>query len=119
MPFQNLLEDLLERMPGSLGAILVDWEGEAVAQSGVMNEYDLKVFGAHKGIILNNLREVVERTDESGLEEITITTTSNKTLVLPVTTEYFLVITLQREATLGRSLFEARRTIAALKEEIA
>jgi len=118
MPFRNLLEELLERTPGALGTILVDWEGEAVMQAGLMNEYELQVFGAHKGIILNNLREVVGRSDASSLKEITIVTSDSQTLVLPVNPEYFLVLNLQREATLGRALFEARRTVAALKLEI-
>ena len=43
---------------------------------------------------------------------------SAQTLVLPVTNDYFLVLTLDRTDSLGRALFEARRCIQALQKEI-
>ena len=35
----------------TLGAILVDWEGEAVAHVAGMDDYELKVLGAYSGAI--------------------------------------------------------------------
>ena len=119
MSFKVLLNELVSQVPGALGAIIADWEGEAVDQSGCMDDYELKVIGAHKGIILQNLRDVVKRLGEDQLHELVITTEQAQTLVLPVTNDYFLVLTLERSAMLGRALFEARRCILALQQEIA
>jgi predicted regulator of Ras-like GTPase activity (Roadblock/LC7/MglB family) len=106
-------------VPGAQGAIVADWEGEAVAQVGIMDEYDLKVIGAHKGVILHSMREVVDRLGDDELKEIIITTKQAQTLVLPVTKDYYLVLTLDRSDVLGRALLEARRCIQALYQEIA
>ena len=119
MPFKELLAKLVEGVPGARGAIVADWEGEAVDHAGLMDDYELKVVGAHKGVILNNLREVVRRLDGGRLEELAIATERTQTLVLPLTEEYFLVLSLGREAALGRALFEARRCAARLRAEIA
>ncbi|BCR04166.1 GTPase [Desulfuromonas versatilis] len=119
MPFQKLLGELIERVPGARGAILADWEGEAVDQVARMDTYELKVMGAHKGVILNNLREILERLESDQLQEIVVTTALAQTLIMPVTHEYFLVLTLDKGDTLGRALFEARRCVALLKQEIA
>ncbi len=119
MPFKPLLNLLIERVPGAQGAIVADWEGEAVAQVGIMDEYDLKVIGAHKGVILHSMREVVDRLGDDELKEIIITTKQAQTLVLPVTKDYYLVLTLDRSDVLGRALLEARRCIQALYQEIA
>jgi predicted regulator of Ras-like GTPase activity (Roadblock/LC7/MglB family) len=119
VPFKPLLKSLVERVPGAQGAIIADWEGEAVDQVGIMNDYDLKVIGAHKGVILHNIREVVDRLGDDELKEIVITTKETQTLILPVTKEYFLVLTLDRSDMLGRALLEARRCIQALYREIA
>jgi predicted regulator of Ras-like GTPase activity (Roadblock/LC7/MglB family) len=105
-------------VPGAQGAILADWEGEAVDQVAVMDEYDLKVIGAHKGVILHNMRDVVQRLGDDQLQEIVVTTKTTQTLVLPVNVDYFLVFTLDRSDVLGMALFEARRCIAALRKEI-
>ena len=119
MSFKELLGQLVASVPGAQGAILADWEGEAVDQVGLMDDYELKIIGAHKGVILHNLREVVARLGDDLLSEIIITTTGAQTLVLPVTDDYFLVLTLDRSDSLGRALFEARRCTQALQKEIA
>lgn len=119
MPFKSLLNLLVERVPGAQGAIIADWEGEAVDQVGIMDEYDLKVIGAHKGVILHNMREVVDRLGNDELKEIVVTTEQGQTLILPVTKDYYLVLTLDRSDMLGRALLEARRCIQALYQEIA
>ena len=119
MSFKALLGQLVTSVPGAQGAILADWEGEAVDQFGLMDDYELKVIGAHKGVILHNMREVVTRLGDDRLSEIVITTSHAQTLVLPVTNDYFLVLTLDRSDSLGRALFEARRCTQALMREIA
>ena len=119
MPFRELLARLVAAVPGAQGAILADWEGEAVDQHGLMDDYELKVLGAHKGIILHNMREILTRLGDDRLSEIIITTTHAQMLILPVTSDYFLVVTLDRSDSLGRALFEARRCIQALQREIA
>lgn len=119
MPFKRWLNELLTRVPGAQGAILADWEGEAVEQIGLLDDYDLKVIAAHKGVILSNLREVVDRLGDDQLNEVVITTKCGQTLILPVTRDYYLVLTMDRSDMLGRALLEARRCRQALYREIA
>ncbi len=119
MSFKQTLENLIERVPGALGAIFADWEGEAIDQASRIGDYELKVIGAHKGIILKNMRQAMRDLESDVLEEIVVTTERNQTLILPVTQDYYLVLTLERGEMLGRALFEARRTIAILRSEIA
>jgi predicted regulator of Ras-like GTPase activity (Roadblock/LC7/MglB family) len=76
------------------------------------------VIGAHKGVILHNMREVVDRLGDDDLREIVVTTRQTQTLILPVTKEYYLVLILDRSDMLGRALLEARRCILALHKEI-
>lgn len=119
MPFKGLLGHLVNAVPGALGAILVDWEGEAVDQVARMDDYELKVLGAHKGVILDHMRAVVARLEGVDLEELVVSTARTQTVIMPVTREYFLVLTLARGEALGRALFETRRCVARLREEIA
>lgn len=118
MPLKRSLGQLVEQVPGARGAILIDWEGEAVDQVARIDLYELKVIGAHNGVILCNLREIVTRLGGDQLEEIVISTATTQTVVLPVTAEYYLVFTLDKGEQLGLALFAARRCAAALREEI-
>jgi len=120
MPFKTALTELLERVPGSLGAILADWEGEAVDHVSIrIEEFDMKIIGAHKGIILANMRQAMRDLDSDELEEIIVTTEKTQTLVVPITSDYYLVLTLQKEASFGRARFEAHKTVQVLRAEIA
>jgi len=118
MPFKKILGELLDSLPNGLGAILVDWEGEAVDQVGIIDDYELKVIGAHKGLILTNLRQAVARVEGNQLQEIAITTEQVQTLILPVDEDYFLVLAMQKGEAYGRAVFEAGRCLEKLKQEI-
>jgi predicted regulator of Ras-like GTPase activity (Roadblock/LC7/MglB family) len=118
MPLRILLQELVERTDGARGAILADWEGEAVEHFSCMDDFQLKVAGAHKGVILDGLRRVTARLGGAEPQEIVISTEKSQTLVLPVTHEYFLVLILAPDSLFGRALFEARRCIDRLRQEI-
>ncbi len=117
MPFKSLLKRLLEDIPGAMGAIIIDWEGEAVDQVARINEYDIKVLGAHNGIILTLLREALQRIDSGGLEEVVIRTGENKTLIAPLTEDYLLVLYLGPRAIAARASFKMRRCVDELRDE--
>lgn len=118
MAFKRILGRLVDAVPGACGAILADWEGEAVDQVASMDDFELKVIGAHQGVILTNLREVVRRLEGNDLREIVVTASLKQVVILPVTPDYFLVLALERGAPLGRALFEARRSVVLLRNEI-
>ena len=117
MPFKSLLNRLLEDIPGALGAIIVDWEGEAVDQVARINEYDIKVLGAHSGIILSQLREALFRIDSGDLDEVVIRTGQNKTLISPLTEEYLLILQLGPKAIVARAAYKMRCCVEALRDE--
>lgn len=119
MPMKEDLGRLVRSVPGALGAILIDWEGEAVEHVACMDDYELRVLGAYKGAILLNMRETVARFGGDTLEEMVVGTAESRTIVRPITSEYFLVFTFRTgEALLGRALFEVRRCALRLRDDI-
>ena len=117
MPFKSLLSRLLEDIPGALGAIIVDWEGEAVDQVARINEYDIKVLGAHSGIILGQLNEALLRIDSGELQEVVIRAGKNKILISPLTEEYLLILQLGEDAIAARAAYKMRHCVAELRDE--
>lgn len=118
MPFKGILGGLVDSVAGANGALLADWEGEAVDQATSLDVYRLQVIGAHTGVILTHVREVLRRLAGGEPKEFVIAAKRMRIVILPVTQEYFLVLTLDRDAALGRALFEARRCARRLRDEI-
>ena len=117
MPFKLLMNRLLEDIPGALGAIIIDWEGEAVDQVTQTEEYDIKVLGAHSGIILSLLREALSRVDGGHLEEVVIHTGQHKTMIAPLTEDYLLVLQLESKAITARAAYVMRPYVDELRSE--
>jgi len=118
VPFKSILKDLVESIPGASGAILADWEGESVEQHCLYDDFEMKVTGAHNGIILNRLKEVYSQFPAGKLEEAVIVTGSQQVVVGAIGTDYSLVVTLAREALLGPALYQFRETLKSLEKEI-
>jgi predicted regulator of Ras-like GTPase activity (Roadblock/LC7/MglB family) len=117
MPFKTALRQLLDAVPGSLGAIIVDWEGEAVDHVSQLNDYDIKVIGAHNGIILTRLQNVIDRTEGGRLEEVVICSSTARTLVQPLTEDYLLLLELDLTARVAAARYRLRCCAEELSDE--
>lgn len=118
VPFKTILIELVESTSGSSGAILADWEGEAVEQYSLYDPYEMKVIGAHKGIILSQMKEIHARFPAGDLQEAILTTASQHVIFGPVGPEYSLVMTLDRKAMVGKGLHCFRKSVKRLVKEI-
>ncbi|WP_321365573.1 roadblock/LC7 domain-containing protein [uncultured Desulfuromusa sp.] len=117
MPFKSLLKRLLEDIPGALGAIIVDWEGESVDHVARIDDYDIKVLGAHSGIILSRLRDTLSRVDSGDLDQVVIRAAGNKILISPLTEDYLLMLQLGGEAIVARAAYKMRHCVDELRDE--
>lgn len=118
MSFKAILSELVCMVPGAGGAILADWEGEAVDHVAMMDEYELKVMVAHFGIILNRIRELQQRLDDGPVMELLITMGNRRVIVGAVGNDYCLLIPLDRDAVIGRAAVGFRRVRETLVKEI-
>lgn len=118
MPFKTILTDLVKSVPGANGAVLADWEGEAVEHICLYDDYELKVIGAHKGIILNRMKEIHVRFPLGELQEVIITTAAQHIIIGAVGPDYSLVMTLERNALLGLARQMFRSSVTLLEKEI-
>lgn len=118
MPFKSILRELVESVPGATGAILADWEGEAVEQHCLYDDYELKIIAAHKGILLTRIKEVHAAFAGGEPDDAVITTDSRHILSGVVGADYSLVMTLDRGAVVGLALYRFRRSLKLLEKEI-
>lgn len=108
----------MDSVPGSTGAILADWEGEAVEQSCKYDIFDLKVIGAHKGILLNLLKDAHQKMDAGEMTYSVITTDKQHYLTGPIGADYFLVMTIDRTAIVGLAIRHFQLAIDRMYKEI-
>ena len=118
MPFINILKKLVDSTPDSVGAILVDWEGEAVQEYCHCDPYDIRFVAAHKGIILARLKETQSSAQIGEVEDVVVTSSKGHLLIGCIDKDYSLVMNVERTTTVALALYHFRRAVSELKKEI-
>lgn len=118
MPFKSILKRLVENVDGAQGAILLDWEGEAVDQYATISDYDIKFLGAHMGIILYSLtKRLKEELGDEDVKSVIIDLDNKKFAVCTVDKDYFAVLALSPDVVLGLVRRELEAAVNAIRKE--
>jgi predicted regulator of Ras-like GTPase activity (Roadblock/LC7/MglB family) len=93
MPFKDVLGLIVESVKGGVGAILVDDEGEAVDIFTHGDKYEIRLAGAHYGIVLTLLEEAMQRLESGGsLQSLSIKAERLSFTIMPVQEGLFVVL---------------------------
>jgi len=118
MPFKSILKQLVDRTPHAVGAILVDWEGEAVQEYCHCEPYDIRFIAAHQGIILGRLKEIQDSVQAGDVEDVVVTATDGHLIVGCIDPDYSLVMSIGRSCPVSLALYHFRVAVGRCKEEI-
>lgn len=118
MPFHTILKKLVDAVPDAVGAILVDWEGEAVQEYCHCDSYDMRFVAAHKGIVLSRLRETHTSSKEGEIEDVVVTSERQILLIGAVDRDYSLVLQTTRSCPVGLARYHFTTALSQLKKEL-
>lgn len=112
MPYQRLMNEMVQTLRGASGAVFLDQEGEAVVTAGDrLAKYDLQVIGAYAGIFLSNLKRTCHAIDFGEAERFKLECSGSTLLITELKDGYYLVLVLEPAAPEGdawRKLIETR-----------
>ena len=109
MPYIGILKKLVDATPQSIGAILVDWEGEAVQEYCHCDPYDIR--------FVARLKELHNSGRVGAVEDVVITSTDGHLIIGCIDQDYSLVLSTSRDCSRGIALKNFREAIAELKKE--
>ena len=120
MSFTAILKDLAHET-GAIGAVLLDWEGEAIASYSGSPLLELDLIGAHHGIILDIARDAAGRQTGISAGDITsiaITTSIGRLVISIIKDGYYVILALPRSVSIARCVFEVRKAIPLIEKEM-
>jgi predicted regulator of Ras-like GTPase activity (Roadblock/LC7/MglB family) len=119
MPFKGILAALVSADLGACSAILADWEGEAVdwLSSGRCAD-EIKLVGAHLGIVLNQMYRIAVAAGSGDVQEIAIRMHGADWFVFPITSEYYLAVTSEHRGQRAKICHVAQRCVERLQVEV-
>jgi len=122
VPFRRILLDLLQSIHGSLGALLLDWEGESVEAVTERpldaDDHDLKVIGAYQGIFLTRLKKLCDDIDVGSPHRFKLELSGTTVMSCDLKDGYYLVLIVEPGTNEGVAWRALDRCRDVLMQEI-
>jgi predicted regulator of Ras-like GTPase activity (Roadblock/LC7/MglB family) len=119
MSFQDLLEQLVKSVPGALGAVFADWEGERVDSFSDPSEIEeLSLFGAHFGVVWNQSNTLFAEKGLGFVDELTIEAHRLRVLLRSVNERYYVVLTMRPDTHLANARKQLQATTQCILGEM-
>lgn len=108
--FKNILERLVHAVPGAIGAVIIDADGETVDYAGTLPAFHTKLMGAHLRIAL----DAIEKSPEGATRQLLVRARRASFLVRSLPDGYALAIASIRGAfdVSPRALMQAEWELA-------
>ena len=119
--FKEILETIIERTDGSLGALIMGLDGIAVERSlkEAGQDANLDVAAAEFTSLVRNAQRAGKDTGLGGLHELVISLDDAILLIRLLGRDYFVVLAIRPEGNLGRARFELRKAELQMSGEFA
>ncbi len=119
--FKETLQNILERVDGSTGAMIMGTDGIAVEKlfTPEADDANLDVAAAEFTSLLRSARRTGEDIGLGNLQEMVVSTEAATVVMRLLSPEYFMVLAMRPDGNYGRGRFELRKAELQLSEEFA
>lgn len=118
MVFTERLHKILQAVEGARAVCLIGRDGIAIERLAVSEEPNLDVATAQFTDIAKKLQVANAELDGGGLREMIERTDKYLVILSAVTPEYFLLMILSPDGSLGRARYELRKAVAVFHDEL-
>ena len=118
--FGEILQEIIGKTEGCLGAVIMGTDGIAVEKvwQPQATEANLDVAIAEYAALLRNAKRTNSEMGFGKLQEFTLTTDSGVFILRFVGEDYFVALVLTHEGNFGRARYELRRAEFLLEKEL-
>ncbi len=117
--FQQILDQLIERVPEALAATFNDKDGEPICTRTIQVPNDaLQLLGAYQQTVKRHLAQAIEEFDRGEIEQIAFATQEHWILMMGASEGCTLLLIIHREGIMGRARFEMIRAVKALNQQL-
>ncbi|MCP3177425.1 MAG: roadblock/LC7 domain-containing protein [Desulfuromonadales bacterium] len=118
--FAEMLQGIVEKTPGGVGAVLMGYDGIAIDQYFLpIEDVDLQLVSVEYANILKEIRKTIEVLGTGAMEEVVIRTSQFYVILRSVGQDYFVALTVGSDGNFGKGRYllmkETPRFLEALQ----
>lgn len=118
--FQSVLKDVVESSDGGVGSLVMDLDGIALdSYSKPGTKYDIQMIGIELSVVIKNVQQAASMLDAGGAKEVSIVAEQLTTLVRMVNDTYFVALSLEPGANIGKARYLLRTRVPEMAQELA
>lgn len=122
MVFADLLKQMVVKVDGAIGALIMGLDGIPIEQqlsdeAGDEEGDRLAIIAAAYATLLRNSMRTSSDVGVGQLEELTIISGNMMLVIKLINSEYFLILALEAKGNIGRARFELRKAQLLIEEE--
>lgn len=117
MNFLEIMEGLVEAVPGAMAATIMGMDGLTIEQYR-RNDYDIETVGVEYGKVIEEIKHASGVLNLGALEEVCVST-DDMTLVLRMVTQgYYIALVLSAGANTGKARFMLKSAAVKAEKEL-
>jgi len=117
--FDVILERLVNQCPGSLGALIMGFDGIGIDEYVIDNaDLDLSLVGIEYSNVIKEIRNASEILKIGNLLEVSIKTEEYHVIIQTLTEEYFVALVIERSGNFGKGRYLLLRESHELKQAL-
>jgi predicted regulator of Ras-like GTPase activity (Roadblock/LC7/MglB family) len=116
--FADLLASVVSRMPGLVGVTVMGFDGIAIESQAGREPGDWQSAFIEMGSVASQLQRISENMGTGAVEELVVKTGTMTTVLRPLTSEYFVGVTLSPGANTGKARYLLRLVGPKLAAEL-
>jgi predicted regulator of Ras-like GTPase activity (Roadblock/LC7/MglB family) len=116
---KSVLQDILERVPGALGAAVVGLDGISVEKVSAEPSFNIELASAEGIHVVKRAASALHGAAKERVEEVSVSGGGTLTVLRFLGADYYLCVVARHEAIPGRVRYEAWRAGLQLRAAIA
>lgn len=114
--FRHVLQELVVSVPGAWGAIFVDFEGEAVDLYATSDAYEVKLAGAHAGLLWGRIVAAGNEAKLGKSRGVAVLAQGQRFFVHALDAEYFVLLATAAKGPAGLARARLALAVTALRK---
>jgi predicted regulator of Ras-like GTPase activity (Roadblock/LC7/MglB family) len=118
--FQSVLKGVVDASDGGVASLVMDLDGIALdSYSRPDAKFDIQMIGIELSVVIKGVVQAASMLDAGGTQEVSIVADDLTTLVRMVNDNYFVALSLEPGANVGKARYMLRTRIAELADELS